>query len=89
MIRGYRRDMIHVRRLGSPYFEEAYFVVRAGKEDISGEDDILREAERLADITGSSYKRGHLKRRERGRSFFLYGVSFCSFVFGIAMLLLR
>ena len=86
MIKGCRKDMIHIRSLGSPYFEEAYFVVRAGKEDFSGEDDILREASRIADITGDSYKRGRMKKGEKGRSFFLYGMSLCSLIFGVVAL---
>ena len=87
MIKGCKKNMIHIRSLGSPYFEEAYFIVRAGNDDGPGEDDMIREATRLADITGDSYKRGRIGRSNKGGKFFLYGASVCSLLFGLVMLI--
>ncbi len=86
MIKGCRKNMIHIKSIGSPYFEEAYFVVRPGKCDNLSEDDIVREASRIAGITGDSFKRGKLTRARLCRSYFLYGASFISFLFGLFML---
>lgn len=88
MIKGCRKNMIHIKNVGSPYFEEAYFIVRADKESDTPEDDILREAQRIAGITDEAYRRGKLRKSHLKKSFFLYGASLCSLFFGIAMLIL-
>jgi hypothetical protein len=87
MIKGCRKNMIHINSIGSPYFEEAYFVVRPGKCDNLSENDIVREASRIAGITGESFKKGRLTRNRLCSTYFLYGASIISFLFGLYMLL--
>ena len=87
MIKGCRKNIIHITNTGSPYFEEAYFVVRLGGDVDISDDDMVREATRIAEVTGDEYKKKNSKKRRVRLSFFLYGASVCSFVLGLIMLL--
>lgn len=87
MIKGCKKNIIHITNTGSPYFEEAYFIVRRGGDMDIPEDDIVREASRIAGITSDSYKRKNGRKRYIRLSFFLYGASLCSLVFGLIMLI--
>ncbi len=89
MIKGCRKNIIHITNTGSPYFEEAYFIVRRGGDMDIPEDDIVREASRIAGITGDAYKRKNGRRKHLSLSFFLYGASLCSLIFGFFILLFR
>lgn len=88
MIKGCRKNIIHVRDTGCPYFEEAYFVVRRGGDITASEDDIVKEATRIAALTADSLK-GRKSRVARAIFLsFLYGASVCSIMFGIAAIIL-
>jgi len=88
MIKGCKKNIIHITNTGSPYFEEAYFIVRRGGEIDISEDDIVKEASRIADLTGSSFKEKNIRKNRFRMSYFLYGASACSLIFGIAALML-
>lgn len=87
MIKGCRKNIIHITNTGSPYFEEAYFIVRRGGDIDIPEDDMVREATRIAGITNDAYKRKSGMKKNLKLSFFLYGASVCSFLFGLFVLL--
>lgn len=88
MIKGCKKNIIHITNTGSPYFEEAYFIVRRGGDIDISEDDIVKEASKIANLTSSSYKNKTSKRNKFKSSYFLYGVSACSVIFGIATLIM-
>ena len=71
--------------MGSPFFEEAYFVVRRGGDVDFGEEDIVKEATRIADQRCKQYKTGKGKKKKLKAVFFLYGAALSSFLFGLAM----
>ncbi len=89
MIKGCKKNIIHITNTGSPYFEEAYFIVRRGGDIDISEDDIVKEASKIADLTSSSYKSKNNKRNKFRFSYFLYGASACSIIFGIATLVMN
>lgn len=64
MIKGAQKQMIVVRTGNSPYFDEAYFVLR---RDIRPErqetQDILSEADRILRESGGGVRRTASKRR--------------------------
>ncbi|MBR6676651.1 MAG: hypothetical protein IKL24_04895 [Clostridia bacterium] len=86
MIKGCQKKIIHLRNTESPFFEEAYFVL---KEDLSpkpAEDDIIKEAMRIAEKTKpqSKKKRGAVIDR---LSFIILGAGGISLLLGITMLI--
>ena len=84
MIKGCQKKIIHLKNTGSPYFEEAYFIL---KDDgsLPCENDMVKEALRIAEASNS--------RKSRGSAFFgglipaLIGAASASFLFGIILLL--
>lgn len=78
MIKGAQKQMIVVRTGSSPYFDEAYFVLRRdihpGQQE---KTDILSEADRILRESGGGIRREC--RRKRGRIWiaaaFLLGVA--------------
>lgn len=66
MIKGAQKQMIVVRTGNSPYFDEAYFVLRRdihpGKQE---KTDILSEANRILHESGGSGGGGALRRRRQ------------------------
>ena len=91
MIKGCQKKIIHITNTGSPYFEEAYLILRRGGDfsdegDVS-ETDIVQEAIKIAEGSSASMvPRREKKRRRRNRAFFC-GISLCSFLFGLVMLI--
>lgn len=74
MVKGCQRKTIHIKETGSRYFEEAYFILKAGideSEDKCGEmiDEAMRiVGESLAVVSGKK------KHRRRGyRSLVIFG----------------
>ena len=63
MIKGVNRQMIEVTHTGSPYFERAFLVVRAGNQP--PEENLHRQAERVVQQaqTYAGLRRGRWKRR--------------------------
>ena len=86
MIKGCKKNIIHITNKGSPYFEEAYFIVRRGGDIDINEDDIVKEASRIASLTSKSYKEKNKYCSKIRLSYFLYGASVCSIIFGLAMI---
>ena len=88
MIKGCRKNIIHIRDTGCPYFEEAYFVVRRGGDIDVSEDDMVKEATRIADRTAGTLKGRKNKKAQMIFLSFLYGASVCSIIFGIVAIML-
>lgn len=86
MLKGCQKKIIHVTNTGSPYFEEAYFILRRGGDIPVGDDDMVKEALKIARSSAAALKPGDARRRRIKASIFLFGVSACSFVFGLIML---
>lgn len=91
MIKGCQKKIIHITNTGSPYFEEAYLILRRGgdfsDEGETDEADIVRQAIKIAENGGASLApRRERHRRRRNRAFF-FGLSLCSFLFGLVMLI--
>ncbi len=91
MIKGCQKKIIHITNTGSPYFEEAYLILRRGGDFSDGEDtsemDIVQEAVKIAEEGSAALApRRERKRRRRNRAFFC-GISLCSFLFGLVMLI--
>ncbi len=89
MIKGCKKNIIHIRDTGCPYFEEAYFVVRRGGDIDISEDDIVKEASRIAALTTGSLRGRKNKKTHTIFLSFLYGASVCSIIFGIVAIALR
>ena len=64
MLKGCQKKIIHIKNTNSPYFEEAYFILKEGCDELTFDNDMLREAVRIAKGTGVSVsKRASKKRR--------------------------
>jgi len=91
MIKGCQKKILHITNTGSPYFEEAYLILRRGGDFSDAGDasemDIVREAVKIAEGGSAALSpRREKKRRRRNRAFFC-GISLCSFLFGLVMLI--
>ena len=51
MIKGCQKKIIHLKNTNSPYFEEAYFVLKSSSDGNANENDMLKEAVRIAEST--------------------------------------
>ncbi len=49
MVKGTHRQMVVLRTHASPYYEEAYFVLREGRETSGGSESMVAEANRILD----------------------------------------
>lgn len=79
MIKGAQKQMIVVRTGNSPYFDEAYFVLRREiKPQQQEKNDILSEADRILRESGGTAPCG--KRRRKGRIWV-----FAAFLIGLAV----
>lgn len=73
-MRGYQRKIVYLKNTGSPYFEQAYFVVRDDvNEDAGTVPRLSDEADRILGEHVRPKKRGFFYKREL--LFFLAGVS--------------
>lgn len=89
VIKGCQKKIIHITNTGSPFFEEAYFILRHtgdGPDCING-DDMVREAMRIACETSKSVAPSARRRRRSRGTMLLLGASVCSLLFGIVMLI--
>ena len=83
MIKGCQKKIIHLKSTGSPYFEEAYFILKDDSA-LPCENDMVKEALRIAEASTS----------KKGRSSALFarlipaliGAAAASFIFGIILL---
>ena len=89
MIKGCQKRIIHITNTGSPFFEEAYFVLKRGGDtnETVRDDDMVKEAMRIAGETAKGASPAARRRRRRRGSMLLLGASLCSLLFGIAMLI--
>lgn len=74
MLKGIQKNVMVVRLMGSPCFEAAYFVIRAGKKEPK-HGDMVKEANRIiseSDPHGTAKGSRVLKRWERAM-LVLYG----------------
>ncbi len=90
MIKGCSRRMIVLKDTGSDFFDEAYFVLKSGKEvnAFSGEKDFVAEARRI--ISRSQFHNTN-EKKERPRSIkpaffsgFLLGALLSLFIFCVS-----
>ncbi len=51
MIKGCQKKIIHLKNTESPYFEEAYFILRDDDSAKVSENDMIKEALRIAEST--------------------------------------
>ena len=73
MIKGAQKQMIVVRTGNSPYFDEAYFVLRKEVKTLGENRDILQEANRILEESRFSTRQGS-KRGRRGWLSFAVGL---------------
>ncbi len=88
MIKGCQKKIIHVTDLRGSCFEEAYFVLRRGG-DITGigEDDMVKEAMRIADEAVASVRSRTGEKRKCRTEAMICGGAAVSFLFGVVMLI--
>ena len=88
VIKGCQKRIIHITNTGSPYFEEAYFILKNGGEQSEGGGvDIVKEAKLLVDSASRRAQPAARRRRRHTGAAVLTGAAVCSFVFGIVMLI--
>lgn len=80
MIRGCKKRMIFVPGNENSDFEAAYFILRRDAPDTSGDDDIIKEANRIIERTLPASRRRE-RRRERLKKVLL---SLAFFASGVA-----
>lgn len=66
MIKGCQKRIIHIKNTNSPYFEEAYFVLRDGCDPMITENDMLKEALKIAKGARDSARSGKKTLSPRG-----------------------
>ena len=70
MIKGAQKQLIVVRTQSSPYFDEAYFVLRREIESQKHKKtDILKEANRILEESTLSYQSPQKKKNSQGDFF--------------------
>lgn len=91
MVKGCQKKILHITDTGSPYFAEAYLILRGSGEFPEAEDademDMVKEAMKIAAGGGDAIAPRREKQRRRARWAFFLGASVCSFAFGVVMLL--
>lgn len=91
MIKGCQKKIIHITNTGSPYFEEAYLILRRGGDFSDAvepdEADIVRQAVKIAENGGAALEPRRQKRRRHRNQAFFFGLCLCSFLFGLVMLI--
>ena len=60
-MRGYQKNIIHLKNVGSSIFEEAYFIIRPGcennKKDKKEKTDLISEANRIIEESVGNIKK--------------------------------
>lgn len=49
MVKGCQKKTVHIKNTGSRYYEEAYFVLRRGAESGATDEDMIKEALKIAE----------------------------------------
>ncbi len=73
LLKGYRKNLIVIKGIGSDYIEEAYLILRPELPSGAGQADIVKEANRII----HEYDSGKKKKRRR--------FSFPSFFIGVLL----
>ncbi len=88
MIKGCQKKIIHLKNTNSPYFEEAYFIMKDTADSGSKTVDIVREAERIARNVSDSK---NAKKEERSLLKYmvplLLGAISASLLFGVVLII--
>ncbi len=87
MLKGCQKKIIHIRNPQSPVFEEAYFVLKSGCEELEAGDNMIKEAMKIAERTVHGAKKIKKENFFTKATFILAGVSIASFVFAVAVLI--
>lgn len=87
MIKGCQKSIIHLKDTGSPYFEEAYFIVSRGSDIEALGDDMIKEAQNIVKSSMADIKNRNLQKKKQRRALIMKGASALSFIFGIVMLI--
>lgn len=76
-MRGYQKKVIYLKNVGSPFFEEAYFVLRAqDNNDEKGRISLIEEANRIVE---ENIKTQNLKKKRFWKSdVFAFFIGFIS-----------
>ncbi len=80
--RGTQKKMIVLKRTGSPFFEEAYFILREGGDDLcAGDNAMALEAERIVSRMERREEEriagGGAKKRVSGRALWFLAGALC------------
>lgn len=62
MIKGCQKKIIHIKNTDSPYFEEAYFILRGDDSTRFSENDMIKEALKIAENTCAFPKKRKSKK---------------------------
>lgn len=79
-MRGYQKKVIFMKNTGSDLFEEAYFILKEGK-DGQAEPDIIEEARRI--VKENEHTAPLIKKKKSGYSNFLIFAS--GFLFSLVI----
>ena len=89
MLKGCQKNIVHLKNTGSPYFEEAYFILNEKRKNhTEDENNLVKEANRIIEDNlcqeALEIEQGVLKRVKRvGRCALIVGVPFIvGLVFG-------
>ena len=87
MIKGCQKRMIHVKNTNSPYFEEAYFVLKNDVDPDTRENDMVLEAQKIASQYVSGERAGKIKMSKRKIFVLLLTLSALSFILSAVILI--
>ena len=87
MIKGCQKRMIHVKNTNSPYFEEAYFVLKNDVDLDTRENDMVLEAQKIASQYVSGERAGKIKMSKRKIFVLLLTLSALSFILSAVILI--
>ena len=87
MIKGCQKRMIHVKNTNSPYFEEAYFILKNDVDPEPSENDMLTEAQRIAEESLGCEKTGRIKMSPKKITIALLSLSAVSFILSAVILI--
>ncbi|MBQ4067317.1 MAG: hypothetical protein IJD22_06715 [Clostridia bacterium] len=88
MIKGCQKKIIHLKKTDSPYFEEAYFILKDTPDRAGAfcENDMVREAIRLTE-SYSEYKKRARKKKLRTTVAVLAFFAAQALICGLALIL--
>lgn len=81
MIKGINKNMVVIKNVGSPLFEEAHFILKDSAATSFSRGNIVSEANR---IVSKSFVYESLPKRKRG-GFKRFAFSFLLFLLGLAL----